>query len=214
MSIFNYNGHSVATTPVGSILSYMGTSDPDGWIICNGVSRNDGQDGRYNNLIAAKIGTGTINASYTPPNLLGRFLRGSNGVVAVNSNGGNDNITLTNNELPAHNHAITDAEHNHSITDKEHTHTITDKGHEHITTVWGNSGSKMTNGSSIRGKSWGSQGTWTVSKEKTGITFNNAWSGINKTENAKSNVSLSETGSGNAFSILPQHININYIIKY
>jgi len=220
MSAFTFNGfngNSVATTPIGSILSYMGTSDPDGWIICNGVTRNDGGDGRYNNLITAKIGTGTINASYTPPNLLGRFLRGSNSAVAVNTNGGNDSITLSTNEMPAHNHVITDAEHNHSITDKPHNHVINNPAHEHRTEVWGNSSNYMDdNGGYIRGKSWGRtfNSPWVVSTEKTGITFNAAWSGINTTLNAKTNVSLSATGSGVAFSILPQHININYIIKY
>jgi len=58
-------------------MAFLGTTDPDGWVICNGVQRTNGSDGRYNNLITLNIGTGTANANnYTPPNYSGAFLRG------------------------------------------------------------------------------------------------------------------------------------------
>lgn len=60
-------------------MAFLGTSDPDGWVICDGVQRTNGSDGKYNNLIAASIGTGTVNGNYTPPDYKGAFLRGASG---------------------------------------------------------------------------------------------------------------------------------------
>ena len=63
-------------------MAFLGTIDPSGWVICDGLDANNGYsrsnaDGRYNNLIVAGIGTGTANSgNYTPPNYKGAFLRG------------------------------------------------------------------------------------------------------------------------------------------
>ena len=70
--------------PPGSIMAYFAggdsangsSSDPDGWIICDGVPRTNGNDGRYNYLSA--LGIGSLNGyTYTPPDLRGAFLRGA-----------------------------------------------------------------------------------------------------------------------------------------
>jgi len=66
----------IATPPTGSIGAYLGSSDPDGWIICNGIVRTNGADGRYNGLLLLNIGSGTT-SNYTPPNLQAMFLRGT-----------------------------------------------------------------------------------------------------------------------------------------
>jgi hypothetical protein len=57
-------------------MAYMGTNDPDGWVICNGTARTNGSDGRYSNLIAMGIGSGTT-SNYTPPDYRGAFMRGT-----------------------------------------------------------------------------------------------------------------------------------------
>jgi len=54
-------------------------------LICNGATRWDGADGRYNNLISMGIGSGVANSYYTPPNLFAAFLRGT-GTSGYNSN--------------------------------------------------------------------------------------------------------------------------------
>jgi len=69
--------------PAGSIVPYYGTSvsdttDPPGWVICNGTVRNDNFDGKYNKVASLGIGTGGSGTSnYTPPNLAAAFLRGT-----------------------------------------------------------------------------------------------------------------------------------------
>ena len=65
-----------STPPPGSVMAFLGTIDPAGWIIANGNQRTDASDGRYANLIELQIGSGT-GSNYTPPDLKGAFLRGA-----------------------------------------------------------------------------------------------------------------------------------------
>lgn len=48
ISTFLYNGFSV-TPPPGSVMSYIGTTDPSGWVIYNGLTR-DVSDNRFQYL--------------------------------------------------------------------------------------------------------------------------------------------------------------------
>jgi microcystin-dependent protein len=75
MASYFYKGISI-TPPTGSITAYLGNTDPDGWVICDGITRNV-SDSRYANLVTMVIGTGNAN-TYTPPDYRGAFLRGSN----------------------------------------------------------------------------------------------------------------------------------------
>jgi microcystin-dependent protein len=95
MSGFNYLGNS-AVPPVGSIMSYMGTSDPDGWVICDGKPR-DNNNSKYNSLVALSIGSQGSSSVYTPPNLQGLFLYSSDGNTALGKTGGRSTINLQHN---------------------------------------------------------------------------------------------------------------------
>jgi microcystin-dependent protein len=75
----NYNQNSLFTgySVIGSVTAYLGSTDPIGWVICDGIARTNNTDGKYNALAAMSIGTGgTGTTSYTPPDLRGAFLRG------------------------------------------------------------------------------------------------------------------------------------------
>lgn len=71
--------------PSGAVMPFAGTSQPNGWLICDGrpVSRS-----QYNNLFIA-LGSGTIygagdgSSTFNLPDLRGHFVRGS----GENSNG-------------------------------------------------------------------------------------------------------------------------------
>lgn len=111
------NGTTVVeTTPVGTVAAYLGKTDPDGWVICDGASRSNSTK-KYDRLIGKSIGTFTAsNASYTPPNLKSRFLYGSSTITTIMGTGGatTDSITLSTANMPSHSHGVTDRGHVHN----------------------------------------------------------------------------------------------------
>ena len=131
-----YLNNIIAFSPHGTIIGYLGSTDPDGWVICDGITRNV-SDNRYANLVTMGIGTGNVN-SYTPPDYRGAFLRGSNkgtanatatttyGARAPNLKSPQTHMT----ELHSHtaSSGIQNANHNHSGTSNSggsHTHSAT-----------------------------------------------------------------------------------------
>lgn len=60
-----------------------------GWVLCDGVQRIHPEGG-----------------TYTPPNLLDKFIIGAGGIYAVSTTGGEAAHTLTIAEMPNHNHTI------------------------------------------------------------------------------------------------------------
>ena len=87
-------------TPIGGIIMWSGSTVPDGWTLCNGVTNN----------------------GITPPNLSGRFVVGigSNGTTSYShsNTGGQDAVTLTANQMPQHSHTFSGT----TSTNGNHTH--------------------------------------------------------------------------------------------
>jgi len=81
-----FNGFG--TIPIGGIIIWSGALNqiPAGWALCNG---------------------GTVNGR-TTPNLLDRFVVGAGSAYSVGATGGANLVTLTESQIPAHNHAFQD----------------------------------------------------------------------------------------------------------
>jgi len=222
--------------PVGTIIQYIGTSDPDGWLICNGLLRTE-QDGRFFEL--AKVlndmedrvrnasGFAIVNDANhcTPPDLSGRIMYGKSGTDKIGKMTGNKMKTLDATNIPSHTHLVTDGghthggftgQHDHSYLENYHNHGITDRGHSHTY--------------EYRKDEPGMQGldnaTWKYSAEAitdaaaTNIkllddyskgSIDNSTAPINK---GKTNITVNNTGTGSAFDIMPPYFVIHYIIKY
>jgi hypothetical protein len=87
--------------PSGGIIMWSGSigSIPSGWSLCDGTN-------------------GT-------PDLRDRFVVGAGGSYAVDATGGADSVTLTENQIPSHNHSM------NSAGDHSHSTSISDPGHSH-----------------------------------------------------------------------------------
>ncbi|MCK5845812.1 MAG: tail fiber protein [Bacteroidales bacterium] len=81
------------TIPVGGIIMWSGSTIPSGWALCNGQSVN----------------------GHITPNLIDRFIVGSGGSYSVGSTGGASSVALNINQMPSHNHGVTDPGHTHSF---------------------------------------------------------------------------------------------------
>ena len=186
-------------------MAYMGSTDPDGWIICNGVSRTNNSDSRYNSLNTLSIGTGgSGTANYTPPDYRGRFLQSSATVATGGTVGGASTVTLNSNHLPEHNHTITS-----NVTDTMHSHPLASANMN----VGGLS--NTDNDTSQVWGEWGNRLNVVPAGGRTG-----GGSHLHGIEYAYSNISVSSTcaNAGSAttssINIIPPFISVNWIMKY
>lgn len=90
--------------PEGAIIMWAGSQIPTGWALC------DGNDGR--------------------PNLLNRFIVGAGADYQVHATGGENQITLTEAQMPAHKHS------GDTSTNGEHQHVV-DLGWKDFGATWG-----------------------------------------------------------------------------
>ena len=187
---FIYNNHSVMPPP-GSIAAFLGIVDPgDGWIICNGVQRTNGSDGRYNKLLSLGIGSGVNNGNYTPPNLQGAFLRSTGTDTTGNYVGPSVNTTQ------AHATQL----HNHSSS----TISIQDQTHNHVFYTWNDdfNNSRTNTGNKAFGIGDAPNTVnWTSDIGYTGITIAN-----NTLQQSAFLMSANETR--------PYSFGVTWIIKY
>ena len=110
--------------PPGSITSYAGNTVPSGWLLCDGSTLNKND---YPELFSA-IGYiyGGSGESFMIPSLVGRMPLGTSeshelGSTSheLGSTGGSETVTLTTEQMPSHNHSISESvassgEHIHS----------------------------------------------------------------------------------------------------
>jgi len=202
-------------------MQYFDTNDPDGWLICDGVTRT-ATDGRYAALAAIlnrilAVSTNTSN-SCTPPDLKSKFLYGSSSTSSIGTIAGTTTKTIAIANLPAHNHAITDPGHNHGGSTGSHGHGVNDPGHSHYTgdnySTYIGSGGVTTNVYRTGGESYTQNyvsNANTVVSNTTNISIQGATASISS---GTTGISVQNTGSGTALDIMPPYFTVNYIMKF
>lgn len=171
---------------IGQIVAYGGTTDPPGWVICDGGTRvNTG--GMYTNL--ANTGMGSISGgNYIALDLRGHLICGFDNDYPIRTK-----YTLTNNEItfdssniPAHTHG--------SITTAsgggEHFHFYED---DYFTEDPGNNRSNTASGD--------------------GSGFDNIETNTSNPTYTNHVVTIGSQGSNAAYSLQQRSLPINYIIK-
>ena len=202
-SSFTYNGFSIST-PVGTIVSYLGTTDPNGWIICDGIQRTGG-NGRYKELkdiLNSALGVSSnTQDTVTPPDLRSKLLYGKSLTTGTSGIGGSSSVTILESNMPTHKHNV-------SASQGTHTHQITDNGHTHqIQTTYEIFDTDGTNNQT--GGNGNSSGSIpNILSSFTGISINSASAG---------SISINESDRGGSVALtlpVPPHFTVNYIIKY
>ena len=110
--------------PIGGIIMWSGIAVPPGWALCDG---NNGT-----------------------PDLKGKFIVGTGGTYTIGNTGGADTVTLSEAQMPRHNHNI-------GVDDNTHSHT----GSTNNSGSHSHSGSTTTEGNHSH-TMYGSSETWPV----------------------------------------------------
>jgi microcystin-dependent protein len=187
-------------TPIGFVGDWMTDTPPDGWLICDGqsVSRTTYADlfALWGDAFGAGDGTTTFNLPdfrfRSPIGAGSNFDDTVN--IGVGGQYGTETATLTEAELPTHNHSINDPQHNHSINDPGHVHAPLSPS----TSFLGNKPS-ATNTAPV-GTALGAAAT--TASNNTGI-------GINMNDTG---ITINNTGDGLPFSIVHPVLGVNRIV--
>jgi len=181
-----------ASTLVGEIKAYAGSSTPTGWLLCYGQAVSRAIYAALFAVVSTTYGTGDGSTTFNVPDLRGRSLFGLDnmGGSAANRLTGSLSGSITapttlGNAGGEEGHTSTLAEtavHNHGVTDPGHSHTYTYPG----TAAAG----------SLSGYFYAlNPSTASTGISTTGITINNA-------------------GSGNAHNNIPPGMVLNFLIKF
>ena len=127
--IMRYDGTQWALasdpTPVGTVITYAGSTAPAGWLVCDGSAVARAGTGTYAALfavISTNYGAGDGSTTFNLPDLRGRTAIGSGNGTATGhtqhnlaTTSGEETHTLIIGEMPSHNHGVTDPGHSHGM---------------------------------------------------------------------------------------------------
>lgn len=184
-----------ASTPPGALLQYAGAATPPGFFLCYGQAVSRTTYAALFLALGTTWGTGDGSTTFNVPDLRGRLLAGADNMggsaagnltgYVVGTTGGNQAVTLTTAQIPAHNH-----------TDSGHVHTISDPGHSHVSIV------PPPLGTSGGGFTFNAYGSGLTGVSTTGITINSGAANIQNTGGGGSHTNVQPTAA------------INMLIRY
>lgn len=205
-------------------------TEPVGWIFCDGrtllagtpygalrdayiaASFPHGQDGSGNPKIPdmrGRVAAGLDNMGGVAAN---RITAGGSGIAGttLGAAGGAETHTLTDAQMPAHAHGVSDPTHAHGVYDPGHAHGITDPGHNHSYSDFGTvvAGAGFVGGSTYTLSSTNR----TTGNKTTGISINGAATGIG-IYGSGTGISIQNAGSGGAHNNTQPTLITNFIVK-
>lgn len=111
--------------PVGTIMPFVGSSAPTGWLMCDGSEYSSATYPKLSALCGTKFSTSPQDpaasaGNFRVPNLKGRVIAGFDSSQTefdtLGEKGGAKNVTLTVSNLPAHDHSVPNHTHTGSGT--------------------------------------------------------------------------------------------------
>jgi len=92
--------------PIGSVVAYAGSVAPSGYLLCDGSAVSRSTYAKLFAIIGTTYGSGNGSTTFNVPDLRGRVAVGKNAgsFASLGSTGGEENHTMTINEMPAHKH--------------------------------------------------------------------------------------------------------------
>ncbi len=99
---------AVIFTPVGTVITYAGSSAPTGYLICNGTAISRTTYAALFAIIGTTYGAGDGSSTFNLPNLQEKFIVGSSSNTGYNlaDTGGAADVILTATQMPNHAHYV------------------------------------------------------------------------------------------------------------
>jgi len=162
-----------ALIPSGGIIMWSGliSAIPTGWALCDGTN--------------------------TTPDLRDRFIVGAGSTYSRNDTGGANSVTLTENQIPSHNHSM------NSAGDHSHSTSISDPGHSHGYRVF--QGERQDGGNNVRANDQtGRIGSTLSSTTGISVSINNSGSHTH---------TINNTGGDSSHENRPPYFALAFIMK-
>jgi microcystin-dependent protein len=102
--------------PTGAVLSFAGTAAPSGYLLCDGSAVDRTTYSDLYSTIGTAYGNGNGSTTFNVPDLSTRMPIGTGNGRTEGDSGGEENVTLTTNQMPQHTHSVTDPGHGHTMT--------------------------------------------------------------------------------------------------
>lgn len=119
-----------SSLPVGAVIDYAGTTPPTGFLLCFGQAVSRSTYAALFAVLGTSFGAGDGSTTFNLPDLRGRVAAGKDdmggtaagrltsagGVAGATqgASGGAQSVTLTEAQMPAHNHGVNDPGHRHT----------------------------------------------------------------------------------------------------
>ncbi|MBP7053244.1 MAG: tail fiber protein [Phycisphaerae bacterium] len=193
-----------ADMPAGSILAYARSEPPEGWLLCDGELYEVDDYPELFAVLEFTYGGNPAKTAFRVPDLTGRIPVGADPTrwycKDLGQTGGEEEVTLTEDQMPshrhdvsvashtheisvsphthaiavaAHTHSIIDPGHSHSVSDPGHSHGVTDPGHSHTIWLHDHLGQGQVDDSGVNHR-----GDTETGSSKTGISVNKAYTNM------------------------------------
>ena len=104
---------NLVTVPSGVISAFAGSTAPTGWLICDGTAVSRSTYSALFAIVGTTYGSGDGSTTFNLPNLKGRVAVGRDNTQTefdtLGETGGEKAVTLTEAQMPSHNHSINPA---------------------------------------------------------------------------------------------------------
>lgn len=218
--------------PIGSVTMFVGVTPPVNWMWCLGQVYNITDIPLLAPILANRFPGGDGVTTMAVPNFGGASPVGYDGAGwAMGASGGEVNHTLNWNEMPYHNHGVSDPTHAHSVWlgDPGHAHNIVTGGHSHGVNDPSHAHGYQHVGSGGAGVQSGAAGAsiqnYTTNASGTGISIQAVGNlggntdargtGMSVAMNAVgTGISVGYAGGGAAHNNMPPYLVIGFIVRY